>query len=121
MCKRILLADHDDSALTGLTNLFEEMGYEVASARTRDETLQTIARFLPGVVIVECAMPGMERVGTARELRACSPDHPMLLIALTGWGQPQQRDLTLAAGFDVHLVKPVSVDQLRFILSMTDA
>src|SRR5579864_2209694 len=121
MCTRILLADHDDEALTGFANLLEGMGYEVAPARTREETLDAVERYSPDVVIVECEMPGMDISGTARELRARSADHPLLLIALTGWGRPQQRDLMLAAGFDVHLVKPVSVDELRFILSMTDA
>jgi CheY-like chemotaxis protein len=121
MCTRILLADHDDSALTGLANLLEGMGYEVEPACTRDEALEAISRVRPDVVLIECGMPGMDMPGTGRELRARSPDHPLLLIALTGWGQPQQRDLMLAAGFDVHLVKPVSIDQLRFILSMIDA
>ncbi len=45
----------------------------------------------------------------------------MLLVALTGWGQPQHHAMTQEAGFDIHLVKPVSIDQLGFILSMTSA
>jgi CheY-like chemotaxis protein len=121
MCTRILLADHDEEALTGLANLLEGMGYETVLARTREETLDAIARCRPDVVLVECGMPGMDISGTTLELRARSPGHPLLLIGLTGWGQPQQRDQMLAAGFDVHLVKPVSVDEMRFILSMTDA
>jgi CheY-like chemotaxis protein len=121
MCTRILLADHDDSALTGLATLLEGMGYAVEPARTRDEALAAIGLVRPDVVLIECGMPGMDMPGAGRELRARSPGHPLLLIALTGWGQPQQRDQMLAAGFDVHLVKPISVDQLRFILSMVDA
>ena len=52
-------------------------------------------------------------------MRELAGQSSMLLIALTGWGQPQYRDMALAAGYDVHLVKPVGVDQLGFLLSMT--
>ena len=118
---RILLADHDYDTQAGLATLLAGMGYEVAPARTRQETFEAVERYHPDVLIVECGMPGMDIAGTARELRERGAERPMLLIGLTGWGQSQQRDLMLAAGFDVHLVKPISVDQLHFILSMTDA
>ncbi|MGF6779372.1 response regulator [Paraburkholderia sp. GAS334] len=121
MCGRILLADHDNDALTCLVNLLEGMGFETAAAHSREELLQTVPHFQPNVVIVDCAIPGVDRHGMARVLRARNPGHTMLLIALTGWGQPEQGDALLAAGYDVHLVKPVGLDQLRFILSMIDA
>ncbi|CAG4906430.1 response regulator [Paraburkholderia saeva] len=121
MCGRILLADHDDDALTCLANLLEGMGYETASTRSRDELLQAARDFQPNVVIVDHAMPGMDRHGVTAVLRARNPGHTMLLIALTGWGRSSDGDALIAAGYDVHLVKPVGVDQLRFILSMIDA
>ena len=118
---RILLADHDNDALTCLATLLEGMGYETASARSRDELLLAARDFQPNVVIVDCGMPGMDRHRVTGVLRARNPGHSMLLIALTGWSRPQQGDALLVAGYDVHLVKPVGVDQLSLVLSMIDS
>jgi CheY-like chemotaxis protein len=118
MSKRILLADDDDDARSGLATLLEGMGYDVALAHSGAEALEVAARFRPRVAIVALDMPELNGTAAARQLRAQSAGRALLLIALTGWGSPQQRDPALTAGFDVHLVKPVSIDQLNFILSM---
>jgi len=119
MSKRILLADDDDDARSGLATLLEGMGYDVAVAHSGPETLEVAARFQPRVAIVALDIPELNGTAAARQLRAQSAGRPLLLIALTGWGQPHRHDPALTAGFDVHLVKPVSIDQLNFILSMT--
>ncbi|SAK38925.1 response regulator receiver protein [Caballeronia fortuita] len=117
MSKRILIADDDDDALAGLANLLTGMGYEVALAANGAQAVDVAAQFDPEVVILDLGMPLVDGLGAARALRKLPNGSAMMLVALTGWGQPQHREMTLDAGFDVHLVKPISADQLQFILS----
>jgi CheY-like chemotaxis protein len=117
--KRILIADDDDDALAGLANLLGGMGHEVAFASDGAKAADVAQRFAPDVVIVNLGTPIVDGLAAARALRGLPNGYAMLLVALTGWGQPQHREMTQAAGFDVHLVKPISADQLQFVLSMT--
>jgi CheY-like chemotaxis protein len=117
--KRILIADDDDDALACLATLLNGMGHEVALAANGAQAVEVAQQFEPEVVILDLGMPLLDGLGAARELRSSSNGRSMLLVALTGWGQPQHHSMTQEAGFDVHFVKPVTVDQLGFILSMT--
>jgi CheY-like chemotaxis protein len=103
---------------TGLVNLLESVGYEVVSTRL-DNVLELAGRRLPDAVLLDIDALHLEGLDIAGRLRALAQSKPLLLIALTGWAQPQYRDMAIAAGFDVHLVKPVGLDQLTFLLSMT--
>ena len=119
MTKRILIADDDDDALVGLSNLLNGMGHEVALAANGAQAVEVAQQFEPEVVILDLGMPLMDGLAAARALRSLPNGRALLIVALTGWGQPQHHEMTHDAGFDVHLVKPVSTDQLGFILSMT--
>jgi CheY-like chemotaxis protein len=68
-------------------------------------------------VLLDIGMPGMDGYQVARALRERHPDWPGALIALTGWGQENDRSKGQAAGFEHHLVKPVDVDALRQLLA----
>ncbi|WP_321960211.1 response regulator [Paraburkholderia sp. J7] len=116
---RILIADNDEKSLDGLSTLLTDLGYGVSAARTLDEALDLAARGAPNVAIVALSLVQDEPGTIARQLRAVSGERAPLLIALAGWGESRHRDEALAAGFDVHLVRPVGLDQLMFILSMT--
>jgi CheY-like chemotaxis protein len=120
MTKRILIADDDDDALAGLANLLNGMGHIVALAADGAQAVHVAQQFSPEVVILDLGMPLLDGLAAAQALRASPNGGAMLLVALTGWGQPQHRAMTQDAGFDVHLVKPISADQLTFILSMTE-
>jgi CheY-like chemotaxis protein len=117
--KRVLIADRDDAARHMLVNLVESLGYEAMAARSTEEALDIARRTPPEAVLIDIGAPLLEGLPAARRMRALAGQSSLLLIALTGWGQPQYRDMALAAGFDVHLVKPVGIDQLGFLLSMT--
>lgn len=119
MTKRVLIADDDDDALSGLANLLTGLGHQVAQAACGAQALDVARQFAPDVVILDLGMSPMDGLSAARALRALPEGSAMLLVALTGWGQPQHHAMTQEAGFDIHLVKPVSIDQLGFILSMT--
>ncbi|MGN6316163.1 response regulator [Trinickia sp.] len=117
--KRVLIADRDDAARHMLVNLVESLGYEAVAARSTEEALDIARRTPPEAALIDIGAPLLEGLPTARRMRELAGQASLLLIALTGWGQPQYRDMALAAGFDVHLVKPVGIDQLGFLLSMT--
>ncbi|MEM5452380.1 response regulator [Paraburkholderia guartelaensis] len=116
---RILIADNDEKSLDGLSTLLTDLGYGVSVARTLDEALDLAARGAPDVAIVALSLAQDEPGAIVRALRAISGERVPLMIALAGWGESRHRDEALTAGFDVHLVRPVGLDQLMFILSMT--
>ncbi|QCP51312.1 response regulator [Trinickia violacea] len=118
MHKSILIAGRDDDALAGLANLLDEMGYDLTLAHTAADALSIAERQWPDVAILDIGGPELDGLATARRLRDMAGERSLLLIALTGWGQPQYREMALAAGIDVHLIKPLAEDQLSFILSM---
>jgi CheY-like chemotaxis protein len=115
---RILIADNDEKSLTGLGTLLTDLEYPIAVARTLDDAVLAAARFVPDVAIVALSLLKDEPATIVRRLRDACGTHTPLFIALTGWGDSQHRDEALAAGFDVHLVRPVGLDQLTFIFSM---
>ena len=117
--KRVLVADSDDAARHMLVNLVESLGYEAVAVRTTEEALDSASRAPPDAALIDIGGSMLEGLPAARRMRELAGQSGLLLIAVTGWGQPQYRDMALAAGFDVHLVKPVGVDQLGFMLSMT--
>lgn len=117
--KRVLIADADDAARRMLVNLVESLGYEAVAAPDIETAIDIARHAPPDAAMIDIGAPMLEGLPAARRMRAVVGQSALLLIALTGWGQPQYRDMALAAGFDVHWVKPVGVDQLRFLLSMT--
>lgn len=117
--KRILIVDRDADTLAGLACLIESMGYEAQTTRDPGEALFLARRRIPDAALVDLGAPQLEGLSVAHSLREIAGTRQILLIALTGWGQPQYCEMAMAAGYDVHWVKPVGADQLNFLLSMT--
>ncbi len=114
--RRILVADDNGDAAGSLALRLELAGHEVRTAPDGLEALAIARTFQPEVVLLDLGMPAMDGYETARHLRRLDWGKQARLIALTGWGQQQDRIRTAEAGFDVHLVKPVSeVDLFRAI------
>ena len=90
----------------------ELAGHDVRTAHDGAEALTVADAFTPEVVLLDLGMPKMDGYETARRLRAQPWARSTILIALTGWGQQQDRARTAEAGFDVHLVKPVAEAEL---------
>jgi CheY-like chemotaxis protein len=87
-------------------------GHEVRTVHDGVEALAVARTFKPHIVVLDRGMPKMDGYETAQKLRLHSWGTRATLIALTGWGQQQDRQRTTEAGFDAHLVKPVSESQL---------
>ena len=76
--------------------------------------------FAPAVVLLDLGMPGMNGLEVARRMREDPKAREMTLVALTGWGQREDRRRTTEAGFDHHLVKPADLGALQSILATPD-
>jgi DNA-binding response OmpR family regulator len=87
-------------------------GHDVRSAHDGIEAIDVAAVFQPDIVLLDLGMPRLDGCDTAREMRLRPWGKAATLIALTGWGQQQDRARTADAGFDAHLVKPVGEAEL---------
>lgn len=106
--RRVLLVDDNVDASVLLGEVLELKGYEVLTATNGEEALTHLATFTPDVAILDLGLPGMDGFELARELRARVAT-PLRLFALTGYGTGSDLERTRAAGFEVHLVKPVDL------------
>jgi len=106
----VLLVDDNTDAAQLLAETLEVLGYECHVAHDGPSALTLSERSRPSVAILDIGLPVMDGYELARRLRAIRPD--IKLIALTGYGQSSDRQLSAEAGFDSHLVKPVDVAQL---------
>jgi signal transduction histidine kinase/ActR/RegA family two-component response regulator len=115
--RRILVVDDlRESALT-LARMLRAIGQDVATAHDGQSALNHVSEAKPEVVFLDIAMPSMNGYEVARRIRALSEIEPPVLIALTGYGQDDDRRRAREAGFDFHLTKPTSIEQLTSILS----
>ncbi len=117
---RVLCVDDNRDVADSEAVLLEMSGYEVAVCYDGPSALAEALRFSPDVCLVDYNMPGMNGCEVARHLRAWRRGRPIYLIAVTAHGSEQVRRLTAAAGFDLHLVKPVDWDELSAVLADLD-
>lgn len=103
--------DYRDSADT-LSVLLEIYGCETRVCYTGRTAIAAAATFRPDACLIDLNMPGMDGDEVARRIRSLFPDAPPILIAVTAQGDAESRARTTAAGFDMHLVKPVDPDEL---------
>jgi PAS domain S-box-containing protein len=113
---RILVADDNRDAAESLALVLKFSGYEVSIAFNGTEALDLAARERPCAAIIDIGMPGMSGHEVARRMRLEAWGRNAVLIALTGWGQEQDKQAAKAAGFDEHLTKPIDPDELDRML-----
>ena len=114
---RVLVADDNDDAAATLAMLIEAQGHQVEIAHDGLEAVQKAQEFAPDVAFLDIGMPRMNGLDAARRLRELRDATPMVVVAVTGWGQPKDRQRTLDAGFDAHLVKPPKLNELTEVLA----
>lgn|GEM_PF-1568176 len=114
--KRILVVDDTPAVLYMMGRLLEKIGQTVFTAENAIDGLETAFRLQPDIVISDIGMPSIDGYQLAAMMRAQPLLRRVRLVALTGYGQEADRNHALSAGFDQHLVKPVSLDTLRRLL-----
>jgi CheY-like chemotaxis protein len=121
VARRILLADDNVDALESLATVLRLRGHEVYSAPNGAIALETAARHMPEVALLDIGMPLVDGYEVARRIRAQEWGKSVTLVALTGWGQESDRRRSREAGFDTHLVKPLDLDRLTALLAQLPA
>jgi signal transduction histidine kinase len=104
---RILVVDDNEDAAETLALTLRLSGHQVQTAHDGQEALDVAPRFAPHIVMLDLGMPNLNGYETATRIRAETWGRDVPLIAVTGWGQPKDRQRTVEAGFNAHLVKPV--------------
>jgi len=112
---RALVVDDNRDAADTLAMMLELMGLQVRRLYEPHAVEAEFAEFAPDVVFLDVGMPGRSGYDVASALRAMPAGNDVLLVAVTGWGQPEDRRRTQAAGFDQHLVKPPELHAIRDI------
>jgi CheY-like chemotaxis protein len=114
--KRVLIADDNVDAVESLQLWLQMAGHDVHVAHDGARAVAVAESVRPEIVVLDLGMPGMSGLDVARELRRSAWGRDMVLIALTGWGQAEDRERTSAAGFDHHLTKPVPPDDIEELI-----
>ncbi|HEY6003427.1 MAG TPA: response regulator [Anaeromyxobacter sp.] len=111
----LVVEDHPDVAAT-MADALELLGYSVRVARDADEGIRACLESPPDVALLDIGLPGRSGYDLAREIRARLPHEMIGLVAVTGYGQEDDRRRAVEAGIDRHLVKPVELDELKEVI-----
>jgi PAS domain S-box-containing protein len=114
--RRVLVVDDNADSAHTLAIILEMMGHITEVAGDGLEAIATAEKFLPEVVLMDIGMPKLNGYETARRMRQSSWGRKIFIIAMTGWGQDDDRRKSSEAGFNSHLVKPVDEAEIRRIL-----
>jgi len=114
--QRVLVVDDNHDSADTLAMMLEVLGHEAQRVYDPHAALAAVQAFAPHVLFLDIGMPGLSGYDLARELRAAPGGDALVLVAVTGWGQPEDRRRTREAGFDHHLVKPPELSAILQIL-----
>jgi CheY-like chemotaxis protein len=117
-CCRVLVVDDNADAADSLAMLLAAAGHVTCVAYDGQAAMERARTFSPTAILLDLGMPGIDGFEVARRIRGLPGGEQIVLIALTGWGQERDRHRTSAAGFDVHLVKPVTASDLQTALGL---
>jgi two-component system CheB/CheR fusion protein len=113
---RIVVVDDNDDQVESLAMLLTMMGHTVHRATNGPEAIEKAMVYRPDLMLIDIGMPGMEGYEVARRIREQPDLRNVVLIAQTGWGGDVDRERSKEAGFDEHLVKPVTLTHLEEVL-----
>jgi len=117
--RRVLVVEDNADAREGLRLLLTYAGHEVETSEDASSGLDKLKRFRPEVALIDIGLPGVDGYALARMARQTPEARDTYLVALTGYGQAEDRQKALAAGFDTHMTKPV--DPVKLCAFLTDS
>jgi CheY-like chemotaxis protein len=113
---KILIVDDNRDVAASLATFLQFIGHDVRVAHDGEKALELAEAFRPQTILLDLGMPGIDGYEACRRIRKAEWSSNMRLIAITGWGQDEDRRKSADAGFDVHLVKPVNPEALEHLL-----
>jgi signal transduction histidine kinase len=114
--QRVLIVEDNADIRESLRMILEVWGHEVSSAGDGRQGLELARSLRPDVALIDIGLPGMNGYEVAKTIRTAAPQLPQIkLVAITGYGQPADRERTREAGFDLHLLKPIDPQALQSI------
>jgi two-component system, sensor histidine kinase len=114
--RRVLVVDDERDVADILAMLLQELGWDVRIAYSGAAGLAAISEFKPQLAFVDIGMSGMDGYETAQRIRMLPEGKKLVLTALSGWGQKDDRRRAIEAGFDHHFMKPIGIDALKKLL-----
>jgi two-component system, chemotaxis family, CheB/CheR fusion protein len=115
--RRVLIVEDNIDAAESLRRALELRGHVVRVVHDGRAALTTVQEVDPEVVLLDIGLPHMDGYEVARRLRATERGRQLFLVAVTGWGQPEDRARAQSAGFDEHLTKPVHSGELSDLIA----
>ncbi|WP_345325038.1 hybrid sensor histidine kinase/response regulator [Novipirellula rosea] len=115
--RKVLVVDDNKAAATMLSMVVRMLGNDVRKAHDGKEGIEVAEEFMPDVILMDIGMPKMNGYDAARHIRRQPWSNGMMLVALTGWGQEEDKIKTKDAGFDHHLVKPAEPAAIQNLLN----
>jgi CheY-like chemotaxis protein len=112
-CFRILIIEDNEAGALSMQMLLTQLGHDVEVAYNGKDGLTAAARFQPEVVLCDIGLPGLDGYQIAQQLRQRVAGGKIFLIAFSGYGQDEDKRRALAAGFNLHFVKPLKIDLLE--------
>lgn len=119
--RRILIVDDNVDSAETLSELLDFSGHQTSTAHNGPDAIERARQTLPDAIVMDIGLPGMSGYEAAALIRQEPWGKQILLIALTGWGQPQDKRAAEDAGFDHHLTKPLDIEALDALLSTARA
>lgn len=114
---RILVVDDNHDSALSLAMMLSIMGHETRTAHDGESALSTAQSFLPDVVLLDIGLPKLNGYEVAQRIRGSPWGASMFLIAVTGWGQDEDRQRSTEVGLNLHMVKPVEPAALEKLLA----
>jgi len=115
--RRVLIVDDFNDITTMLSELVTVLGHEAAVANHGDQAIALAREFHPDLVLLDLGMPDPDGYEVARRLRAEPDGKDIQLVAMSGWGDAVAREQAVKAGFDRHLLKPLTLAHLNALLA----
>jgi len=115
--RRVLIVDDSEDGAESMAMILDFAGHETFKAHDGVSALEAAERLRPDVVLLDIGLPRMNGYEVCRHLREQSWGRELTIVALTGWGQEEDRDRSREVGFDAHMVKPVDFDALLNLLA----
>jgi PAS domain S-box-containing protein len=117
VARRVVVIDDNEDAAQTMAMLVDELGGETRVAHDGQAGLRSVAEFKPDVVLLDIGMPGIDGYEICRRIRREPFGQDVVIVALTGWGQEQDKQRAIESGFDAHLTKPADPATLERILA----